>query len=189
MLLLCGTSLLLNGMVWQHTPFMNVMCTGRLYMPLFSSRSFVRYFWRYSEPRVHRRSTYTQIDRMRVGPICKLSNEVLSNSRIRVGPATTRMWIVCSLRDRCFLCTLLAERGMIRITTFSLTRVVRHTLLLSYSVRPSARLSVCHTDDPRLNGSIYQNMLLCTARLRGVSSFLRQNFAIQSSGIHPERRN
>ena len=32
----------------------------------------------------------------------------------------------------------------------------------SYCYRNSVRLSVCHTDDPRLNGSVYGNML-CAA--------------------------
>ena len=46
-------------------------------------------------------------------------------------------------------------------------------------------LSICHTDDPHLYGSVCLNVL-CTTWWNDASSFLGPNFAVHSSRVHPK---
>ena len=48
--------------------------------------------------------------------------------------------------------------GNLLVMVTVLARVVRRPPLLSQFC-PSVRLSLCHTGDPRLNGSVYRNLL------------------------------
>jgi len=50
----------------------------------------------------------------------------------------------------------------------------------------SVCLSVCHTRDPRLDGSRYRNTF-CTFRQSDVSSLVLSNFVILNLEVHPER--
>ena len=74
---------------------------------------------------------------------------------------------------------MLRTESVFSVRRTSLGRAVAEGNL---SVRPS----VCHTGDPRLRGSGYQNELY-TVRQSDVSGFFTPDFIFLTLGVHPER--